>query len=996
MATNFAVPVNNFTTTVTAPRSLGGGTISLTSTAGLPTLSAGQWFRMSFFRSQVPLTILQVTAVVGNNVTTTGPVDGLADAALQIGDTVEICNAAGTFSDIHTAVNALEIAPPGDLSTGTVLATGSTTARTLASRFTNTVYNVLDWGVKGDGVTDDQPAIMALLRYVSNLATGSSSRRVIYFPAGNYLIGSATNSQGVMVGKRFHLKADNTANPAGTPWPGISLIGDGYSTQLVSNCPTGLTEILRIEDCVISNVQGFRFFVSPTHPVTTAAFHITAISSGEYHRTEDVTVEVQPAVYAVTLTNGSSSVAGSGTNWTSALVGKALVFASDPAKALYTIAAVGSTTSLTLTSTFSGTSGATTAFIDGEGCPVGIGVSLDFINDSAQIHFFNCKVTGANFSGWMFGGGAPGNVLDIRCWGCQSVNNAIGVFGWGAPIVWYAGITSFNYITDFYMDGAADGPTLIEGIRSEGSNKLYMNLGGGNSRSPTTLANSTIAAWNGFTYLVTTNGVPPFFTMAVSVTNGSASVIGTRTFWLSHGQVLAGQTIVFQNDVTGHIYTVLSVASDTSLTLTTTYAGPTNSATFANIACPSFAINTDAGLPGTTVVTVTNGSAIVTGPSGWTSQLVGGANPKYLFFANDINQLPYSILSVDSPTQVTLATDRKGDTTYNGPSGLTTVTCGQVEAYAVVNRTGGVFHMEGLTFTHNPSPYFYARFNHSASTLYVTAVNVNSGAGTDLAGNTRSTVWNGGDHHVPNGMRYTVLPGVSNVSNDNNWQSSLGFLCDDQAHFSDTLSLNIYDGMTDQLQLRGGGIRSQKLADPTDVATITHGGTPGTTTYFYWYIATDLMGHRTLVSPVASTTTGPATINATNYNIIRIPNTSGVPNVAGVAFYDILRNTTNNVNTAGSVVTAWNPYTISPNFIFNDQVTAPSAYVLPTRNNTGDVWAGGRLRTDGGIALDVTYPGTGVGETNGVKTASTSTYGSNEAAMLQTVYDLARSMGLLA
>lgn len=46
--------------------------------------------------------------------------------------------------------------------------------------------------------------------------------------------------------------------------------------------------------------------------------------------------------------------------------------------------------------------------------------------------------------------------------------------------------------------------------------------------------------------------------------------------------------------------------------------------------------------------------------------------------------------------------------------------------------------------------------------------------------------------------------------------------------------------------------------------------------------------------------------------------------------------------------------------------------------------------------LTTTYPGSGVGETFGVQTASTSTYGTTEAAMLQTLWNMARSMGLLA
>lgn len=82
----------------------------------------------------------------------------------------------------------------GTLSAPT-LATGSTTARTLAARAAD-VFNVKDYGAVGDGLTDDSTAINAAL--TADLTTGG----VVYFPAGVYLHNScitATIPAGVSV-----------------------------------------------------------------------------------------------------------------------------------------------------------------------------------------------------------------------------------------------------------------------------------------------------------------------------------------------------------------------------------------------------------------------------------------------------------------------------------------------------------------------------------------------------------------------------------------------------------------------------------------------------------------------------------------------------------------------------------------------------------------------------------------------------------------------------
>lgn len=74
------------------------------------------------------------------------------------------------------------------LSNKSVVATGGTVARSLESRFGETI-NVKDKGAIGDGVTDDTVAIQAVLTAVS--ATGG----IVYFPQGTYKI-TATLTMG--------------------------------------------------------------------------------------------------------------------------------------------------------------------------------------------------------------------------------------------------------------------------------------------------------------------------------------------------------------------------------------------------------------------------------------------------------------------------------------------------------------------------------------------------------------------------------------------------------------------------------------------------------------------------------------------------------------------------------------------------------------------------------------------------------------------------------
>ena len=74
-----------------------------------------------------------------------------------------------------------------------VIATGTTTARSLANRF-GEVFNVKDFGAIGNFATDDTTAVQAA--FTAALAL---DRATVYFPAGQYRIGSITIGSGISI-----------------------------------------------------------------------------------------------------------------------------------------------------------------------------------------------------------------------------------------------------------------------------------------------------------------------------------------------------------------------------------------------------------------------------------------------------------------------------------------------------------------------------------------------------------------------------------------------------------------------------------------------------------------------------------------------------------------------------------------------------------------------------------------------------------------------------
>jgi len=89
-------------------------------------------------------------------------------------------NSGATTQDVMNVSNAGVVSFPqglGNISNSTAIATGSTTARSLANRFAD-VVNVLDFGATGDGVTDDTDQIQ----------NAFNAGKYIYIPSGTYLV----------------------------------------------------------------------------------------------------------------------------------------------------------------------------------------------------------------------------------------------------------------------------------------------------------------------------------------------------------------------------------------------------------------------------------------------------------------------------------------------------------------------------------------------------------------------------------------------------------------------------------------------------------------------------------------------------------------------------------------------------------------------------------------------------------------------------------------
>jgi len=173
------------------------------------------------------------------------------------------------FSTVYNAVNGIGNGTVtlanvsisgGNVSSSNVVSTGSTTARTLAKRFSD-VINVKDFGALGNG-SDDTTAIQAAINYAQTLVTSSRGMNV-WLPSGNYTISSTLTVTSSLIG----------------------IIGDGaLRTQISRNASFGDTILFSkgtepngtdIEYCAVTGI-GFTHDTSSGNAMTGS--HIKAVS----------------------------------------------------------------------------------------------------------------------------------------------------------------------------------------------------------------------------------------------------------------------------------------------------------------------------------------------------------------------------------------------------------------------------------------------------------------------------------------------------------------------------------------------------------------------------------------------------------------------------------------------------------------------------------------------------------------------------------------------
>jgi hypothetical protein len=164
------------------------------------------------------------------------------------------------------------------------------------------------------------------------------------------------------------------------------------------------------------------------------------------------------------------------------------------------------------------------------------------------------------------------------------------------------------------------------------------------------------------------------------------------------------------------------------------------------------------------------------------------------------------------------------------------------------------------------------------------------------------------------------------------------------------------------LSTTGGSARIIAVATPAAPSSATPSPT-GSTSYWYWLVAEDRNGFRTLPSASRNVTNGPATLGGGNQITVNFANVAGA-----VKFY-VLRTTSSTAPTGTSNVLA-GTVAVTPGSADNaalslvDTTAAASltSFTAPTRNNTADLTVdgiiGGGGQTTAILAADATTTNT--------------------------------------
>jgi len=121
-----------------------------------------------------------------------------------------------------------------------------------------------------------------------------------------------------------------------------------------------------------------------------------------------------------------------------------------------------------------------------------------------------------------------------------------------------------------------------------------------------------------------------------------------------------------------------------------------------------------------------------------------------------------------------------------------------------------------------------------------------------------------------------------------------------------------------------GGLATVQLATPS-APVITQGGTPASTHYTYAVVAKDANGGGSIASSTTQTTTGAATLNGTNYNIITWSA------ITGAASYDVYRTASSGTPSTTGLLANTAALT------YNDQGAAGNSNATPTINSSGTI-----------------------------------------------------------